>query len=688
MKSSGTIIWFLAKFVFLTVLLSGSLISVGGFFSHSSMFSFHYGLTNAFWTLFSGGAIYLYFKIGNIAEWPISHIANKDNDSSLRRKVFLTMIGITVVLHFFVMYGNSEFYTLVVVPALCFFSAVGLVLYHHNKPIEQKNTSQFYRDFRNEEYSGRNNSYSVLFTGDSVQPENLTSHGSASWISDERKNSLTDIVDEKPTFKGLWIGGGFFHHKEGNLVSVAPPGTGKGAALIIPNLLWERNYNHSFVVFDPKGTNACITADYQRRQGNKVIIIDPMNLQKANRAKHGVDPASFNPLDHITDDIFNGSAQIANLLIPDDPNGEKFWNQEARNLVQAIIMHIMTDDSYIGRRNLVTFYKIMLTANFFTLLSEMVESTAEGGVISDLASGLAEVLSSTEQTFTSIKNVANASIKWLSNPALQNCMQKSDFSPNDLDKGGISLYICQPIQNKEGFATFSRLIIGFCLRANSKPAAKPKAWVYYLLDEFPTMGIFPEVIECLAYSREYRMRLWIFAQSLSQLDQIYKTEGRNQILGNARVLQAFGVTDHVTQEYISKRIGNKTVKVYTQSTSTGSSNSSGSGSQGSYSNSKGSSQSTSNNESFHGKPLIEPNDVQYDPSIITISEWGPMRLSRWQYWQHLGNDPVAEKYRSLFKMRAAKNPNIESDEEFEEGENMQDQPVYGPEGGSQFTMGR
>ena len=471
-------------------------------------------------------------------------------------------------------------------------------------------------------------------------------------LSDNRKNILTNKVDGKPGFRGLWIGGGFFHYDEGNLVSLAPPGTGKGGALIIPNLLWHKDYLHSFVVFDPKGTNALITARFQQQQGKKVIIIDPMNLQKASQAKHGIPSAHFNPLECIKDDIFNGTAQIANLLIPDDPNGEKFWNQDARNLVQAILMHIMTNDDYADKRNLITFYKLMLTADFHDLLGEMLSNDSLNEAISDSASSFSDMLMKSEQTFSSVRSVANGSIKWLSNPHLQECMKRSDFDPNELENGGVALYLCQPMQNKEGFATFSRLIIGFCLRANSKPAAKPKEWVYYLLDEFPTMGVFPEVMECLAYSREYKMRLWIFAQSLSQLDQIYKTEGRNQILGNAGVLQAFGVTDQVMQRYISERIGNKTVQQHTESRTRDTTTNFGFNIPHTPNSS-----STSTNESFHGVPLISPERVQFDPNIITIAKWGPMRLARGQYWHK--TPYLSAFYASVFHDgRADKNPNI------------------------------
>lgn len=505
---------------------------------------------------------------------------------------------------------------------------------------------------------------SVFPTGDLADSPFYKNLGSAWWVSDNIKNTLTDIKDDKPSYRGLWLGGGFFHHKEGNLITVAPPGTGKGAALIIPNLLWERNYKHSFVVFDPKGTNACITARFQKEsQGKKVVIIDPMGLQELNNATHGIPAADFNPLDHIHEDLFNGTAQIANLLIPDDPNAEKYWNQDARNLIQGVLLHIMTSNKYSKKRNLIELYRLMIAGDILSLFEEMVENNSLDGVISDNAESFTNMLAQSEKTFSSIRSVVNSGIKWLSNPALQKCMKKSSFKPEELEEGNIAIYLCQPIHNKEGFASFSRLVVGFCLRANSRPSSKPKAWVYYLLDEFPTMGVFPEVIESLAYSREYKMRIWLFAQSLSQIDIIYKTERRNEICGSAGVFQAFSISDHITQEYVSKRIGNKTQANSSSSKSEGFQEGTNRSTGGGGGHSTGRSSTTSINETFHTIPLISPEALQYDPNIITITEWGPMRLHRWQYWQFDRFDSIYSKY--FNDGRADKNPNISINDEDE-----------------------
>lgn len=517
---------------------------------------------------------------------------------------------------------------------------------------------EYMRPDTHQSYSGGSNyydhnkfEYSVFHTQDVVERPPYTSHGSAHWISDRKKNELTDSINGKPTYNGLWLGGGFFHHKEGNLITVAPPGKGKGASLIIPNLLWERKYSHSFVVFDPKGTNACITARFQKQTGKKVIIIDPMNLQRENNATHGIEPASFNPLEHITDDIYNGCDQIANLLIPEDTNvSDKYWNQEARNLIQTILVHIMTSDKYEKERNLITFYKKLLSPNIQDLLIEI----AQNDHVSDNGNRFYDMATENEKLFSSVLTTAASAVKWLNNPSVQKSLTNSDFDPSELEKGNLVIYICTPMRNKESFATFSRLIIGFCLRANLQPTSTSKSWVYYLLDEFPNVGVFPEVIEAMAISREYKIRIWIFAQSLSQLDRIYKSEGREEILGCSNIFQVIGSSDITTQEYVSKRIGTMTVKQATESRGYSKDSSSSFGEYRTTHRSSNESQSTS--YSFHGKPLIEPNMIQYDPHIITLTDWGPMRLMKLQYWDQ---SLPTNYYSHIFEDgRADPNPNF------------------------------
>jgi len=484
-----------------------------------------------------------------------------------------------------------------------------------------------------------NNELTVMPTGDRP-PVGDPSHGTAHFVPDSVKEELT----EKNPQRGLWLGGGFFHHREGNLLTVAAPGSGKGAALIIPNLLISRDYKHSFVVFDPKGTNAAITARFQQESGQKIIILDPANLQGLNNATHGVKAASFNPLDFISDNIVRGCSQIANLLLPDDPKADdKIWRSEARDLIQSLLMHIMTHPKYEGQRNLVTLYRLFRQKSWDDILLEMAENLACDEKIFDAAKKMVELKETSEKTFGSVVFSTGEAINWLKDPDLQTALLDSSFNPADIDKGGITLYLCIPIDSIEIYSTWGRLIVGGLLYANSRPSGRSKAWCYYLLDEFPTMGVFPEVIKALAFSREFKMRIWLYAQNLAQLDRIYTENQRKEILGTCGVFQAFAVNEPTTANYVSERLGVKTVSkmVTSRSESFG-----GESNTTSYSTSKNDFQ----------RALLFSNEVEREKNMICFSEIGTYRLVKWMYWKSPTNNLEA-KYFKVMNANADKNIN-------------------------------
>lgn len=503
----------------------------------------------------------------------------------------------------------------------------------------------------------------VMYTGDRTERLESTMLGDARWLSDREKNLLTNMgVD--CTYTGLWLGGGFIHHKEGNLITVAPPGKGKGASLIIPNLLLRRTYSYSFVIFDPKGTNACITARYQQEIGQRVIIFDPLNLQELMGASHGIKRSAFNPLDHIGRNIYNDTYQIAEILVPENPSSsDKFWESEARNLVHLILMEIMTNYDYESERNLLMLQKAIDSFDFALFLNECCENYALSGRIITVATGFKQMIDNSTSMFNSVRSVASNAIKWIANPDIEETLTRSDFSPSDLEKGGLSLYICQPMFNKESFAKLSRIVIAMCLKKNSQPSVAPKSWVYYLLDEFAIMGKFPEIIEALDYSREYKMRLWLFCQSLSQLDGVYSNNARDQILGSCGVFQAIQSPDTVTQSYVSNRVGKTTIvehkKVTNEGSTTGHSYSNPAPQyKGSYENSQfGKTYGVTESKEKYSVDLISSSNVITDRHIITLSDLGPMRLVNWNYFVE-PSDEIGRRYYAMFNDgRADPNPN-------------------------------
>jgi hypothetical protein len=120
-----------------------------------------------------------------------------------------------------------------------------------------------------------------------------------------------------------------------HMVTVAANGAGKGVSAIVPNLL---AYEGSVLAIDPKGELAAITARRRRARGQQVYILDPWALT-------GPDTASFNPLSILTDDnpdIVEDAALITDALVFDDGGSDPYWNLEARNMLQGLILHIAT----------------------------------------------------------------------------------------------------------------------------------------------------------------------------------------------------------------------------------------------------------------------------------------------------------------------------------------------------------
>lgn len=115
--------------------------------------------------------------------------------------------------------------------------------------------------------------------------------------------------------------------------------------------------------------------------------------------------------------------------------------------------------------------------------------------------------------------------------------------------------------------------------------------VQCLLDEFANIGQIPEFPEKLATMRKYEISCMIVLQSRSQLETRYDKDW-NGIMSNCDTTIFLGTSDYDTCEYISKRLGTKTVRVVTH---------------GSSSSGKGKSGSTS--ESFQKRELMTPDEV-------------------------------------------------------------------------------
>lgn len=363
-----------------------------------------------------------------------------------------------------------------------------------------------------------------------------------------------DELEKYTSQKGFYIGGGYSFNDKGHLLTVAGTRGGKGTNLIIPNLLGVTDYKGSWVVIDPKGENAAITATYQKSIGRKVVVLNPWDLL----SEHLDEAQCYNPLDlladktsiHLVDDV----QIIAEMLVPIEKGDKnRFFTDNARAIVTGLLMHLVVtqeaEDKTLG-----TLWKwVRYTGDKWQdLVAEMRISDApvNGEIIRNAGNEIVKLMDAGEETFGNIISTVLQCTDFLKSPALQKSMQ-SGLDPYSLTDGDTALYIIIPADKLNSHYRWLRLVVTTTLRAVIR---KPKNRVCFLLDEFAALGYIPEIETALSTYAGYEVTVWPILQSLIQLKNTYG-DNWETFTANSTVRHFFSVNDNFTADYVSQAIG-------------------------------------------------------------------------------------------------------------------------------------
>lgn len=129
-------------------------------------------------------------------------------------------------------------------------------------------------------------------------------------------------------FKDLWGKKPVYYNQPLSTFIVAPPGAGKSASVMIPNLL---SVPTSCIVTDIKGELCDLTAGYRQKVlKNKIYIFNPFgddnNLKFNPFDKHIVEKLNFNQIKRLVDEIAN------TIFVAEKGGNDAHWNESAKNL--------------------------------------------------------------------------------------------------------------------------------------------------------------------------------------------------------------------------------------------------------------------------------------------------------------------------------------------------------------------
>ncbi len=352
-----------------------------------------------------------------------------------------------------------------------------------------------------------------------------------------------------------------------HLVTVAGSRAGKGRSMILPNLAL---YKGSVVVIDPKGENATLTAARRASLGQKVIVLDPFKVADIDPALRG----SFNPfdlLDVTALSIVDDAALIAEGLVLAGGDKDAHWDESARALIRALILHLATTHPAPNLKVLRRFLMEGDVAGFAAdteangedalpsardyLLLAMSRNAAFEGAIAGMA---ATLLATGYEERGAVFSTAGRNTAFLDSLELTATLERSSFSFDELKTAphGVSVYLCLPAHRIGTHGRWLRVMIAGMLNRLYQSLAQPAsgAPVLFVLDEFATLGRLDVVEKAAGYAAGFGVKLWAILQDLAQLKALYP-QSWETFLGNAGMLQIFGVSDRETTEFASKLAG-------------------------------------------------------------------------------------------------------------------------------------
>jgi type IV secretion system protein VirD4 len=426
------------------------------------------------------------------------------------------------------------------------------------------------------------------------------------------------------------------YNSDRHLLTIAPTRSGKGTTVIIPNLL---TYRGSILVIDPKGENAMITAKQRAAMGQDIFVVDPWNI-----ASHGA-ASRFNPIDWLDMndiDITENAMLLADALVVPDDSGDRFWIEEAKALLQGLILYVATDKHEEGNRNLPRVRDLLLMDgdDMRLLYQRMLDSDHH-----IVASTGARCIQKDEKLMSNVIASAQAQTHFLDSARLRENLSASDFKFEDLKSKAMTIYLVLPADRLNAFSRWLRLLIQQAVTVNARNIhLKPIKPVLFILDELPALGRLTMVEQAFGLMAGFGMQLWGISQDLAMLKKIYGDGGYESLISNSGMINYFGSRDRLTAEYFSALCGVTTVWSLSTALARSFGTSSGSGGSGS-----SSSVSTTETNTATQRKLAFADELMRLPAhrqLVLIENYHPIIGTKMRWF----DDPVLQRLgRNLHK---------------------------------------
>jgi type IV secretion system protein VirD4 len=460
------------------------------------------------------------------------------------------------------------------------------------------------------------------------------SHGTADWGGVQHAIQRGYVVGRKQALGGFILGRVPLSFAErasyddryrvhGHVLTCAPTRSGKGVSGVIPNLL---SYPGSTFCLDIKGELYAVTGERRCINQFEVARIDPFGL--ASSAAHPSHRVNW--LEHIDvsqRNCISETAVLVDALVERNDAADSFWDDAAVSLLTGLILFVAAkaeSEKHIG-----TVRQILMAdaETFRAELLSMQEQACAFGVVARAANAF---LAKSEKEASGVLSTAQRHTAFLDDPQIRDVVEAADFSFASLKTTKLSVYLIIPPAQMHANRRFVRVTLALALQAMTREPTQPDVPVAFFIDEMPQLGRLEALEHGVSLLQGYGVYLWLFVQDVSQLRAVYRKW--ESFLGNT-TWQVFGTQDVGTARYMAEALGNRTIRIETESHSS-SQGAQGQGSQGS-----------SSHESYAARALMTGDEIRRlprDTALVVQGGQKPMLLRKLDY----RTDP---EYRNTFR---------------------------------------
>lgn len=337
-----------------------------------------------------------------------------------------------------------------------------------------------------------------------------------------------------------------------NIVVCGSPGSGKTTGYVLPNIYQAYG---SYIVADPKGAVYKKTANYLKRNGYDVKLLDLKNPINKNNS-------FYNPF-HYINSIQDIRTLSSLLALHEKCERDMFWDRTAETLYNSLIYYLRfcTPERMQTFRNLCVLLEMMhiddaSEESELDLLFKKLEAQKPG---SYAATEYKKVRCAPTRTLKSIIVTAESKISTLQNPELDTmtCKDNMNLSMTGDKKTAIFVTISDTDRSNDILANifFTQAMHQLCNHADMEcENQRLKYPVRFFLDDFATNMTISEFPRMISSIRSRNISASVIIQSEGQLDKIYGSDS-DTILGSCDTWIYFGGNDLRTAKTFAERTG-------------------------------------------------------------------------------------------------------------------------------------